>query len=237
MSALRSLVGVFLVALLTSPSALAQVSAMGSSFFKNPASCNSTTISNCSLSQSRSGATSGTCVSGYTGACSYSCFRKTWMASDNSCSPASCNLPWGGTLAHGGSVTAYSSTAPVGAACSTVSQTRTCNTGTLSGTYANGSCSSGCAAGATSNCNYSASAHNGASGTCASGYSGSCSYRCNNGTRSVVSNSCARQLRWTQISGRPSSAPGCPSAAPSGGTCYPEGAICVYFSNFYYRCQ
>ncbi|HXO69661.1 MAG TPA: FG-GAP-like repeat-containing protein, partial [Bradyrhizobium sp.] len=41
-----------------------------------------------------------------------------------------CSLPWGGTIGNGQSVTAYSaSSAPVGQACSTIAQTRTCNNG------------------------------------------------------------------------------------------------------------
>jgi hypothetical protein len=54
--------------------------------------------------------------------------------------PASCTKPWGGALAHGQSVTAYAaSSVPSGSSCS--SQTRTCNNGTLSGTYGYSTCS------------------------------------------------------------------------------------------------
>ncbi|WP_157684595.1 hypothetical protein [Bdellovibrio bacteriovorus] len=235
--------GAFLGALLASNFAQAQVSATGGGFFKNPVSCISTTISNCNLVTTPSGSSSGSCVSGYTGTCSYSCFRKTWTASANSCAPASCTLPWGGTLANGSSVTAYSSTAPVGAACSTVSQTRTCSTGTLSGSYTNSTCSSGCAAGTTSNCSYTAAAHNGASGSCVSGYTGSCSYRCNNGTRSVVSNSCAVPT-GTWVNGGSSGAQCTNNVAPSG-TCSPIGKTCyILYGNcgggpciYNFRCQ
>lgn len=52
----------------------------------------------------------------------------------------SCSLPWGGTIAHGQSTTAYqNATVPYNQSC--VSQTRTCNDGTLSGSYAYASCS------------------------------------------------------------------------------------------------
>ncbi len=53
--------------------------------------------------------------------------------------PANCSVsPWG-TINHGDSVTAYlTTTVPYGSSCS--SQTRTCNDGTLSGTYTNDSC-------------------------------------------------------------------------------------------------
>ena len=58
----------------------------------------------------------------------------------NVAAPASCSLPWGGTVAHGGSVTAYASgSVPCGSSCT--SQTRTCSNGTLSGSYTNSSCS------------------------------------------------------------------------------------------------
>ena len=57
-----------------------------------------------------------------------------------------CSLPWGGTISKGQSVTAYSAaTGPVGQACSTIAQTRTCNNGTLSGSYTNQACTAVCA--------------------------------------------------------------------------------------------
>ncbi len=53
--------------------------------------------------------------------------------------PASCSLPWGGTLASGSSVTAYlASSVPYGSSCT--SETRTCTNGSLSGSYTNQSC-------------------------------------------------------------------------------------------------
>ena len=58
----------------------------------------------------------------------------------NVAAPASCSLPWGGTVAHGGSVTAYAS-GSVACGSSCTSQTRTCSNGTLSGSYTNSSCS------------------------------------------------------------------------------------------------
>jgi hypothetical protein len=63
-----------------------------------------------------------------------------------SCTPLSCTLPWGGSVADGQSVTAYSAaSAPVGQACSTIAQTRTCSLGALTGSYAQQSCSAVCA--------------------------------------------------------------------------------------------
>jgi hypothetical protein len=54
----------------------------------------------------------------------------------------SCPLPWGGSIANGQSVGAYQS-ASVACGSSCVSETRTCNNGTLSGSYNNASCSVG----------------------------------------------------------------------------------------------
>lgn len=54
----------------------------------------------------------------------------------------SCALPWGGTISHGSNVTAYSTDqVACGVSCSSVSETRTCNNGVLSGSYTNLSCS------------------------------------------------------------------------------------------------
>lgn len=51
----------------------------------------------------------------------------------------SCTTPWGATVAHGNNVTAYqTSSVAYGSTCT--SQSRTCNNGTLSGSYANKTC-------------------------------------------------------------------------------------------------
>jgi hypothetical protein len=56
--------------------------------------------------------------------------------------PSDCNLPWGGTIASGQSVTAYlTSSVSYGSTCS--SQTRTCTNGVLSGTYTYSNCTVG----------------------------------------------------------------------------------------------
>ncbi|RYZ97882.1 MAG: hypothetical protein EOP11_21435 [Proteobacteria bacterium] len=56
----------------------------------------------------------------------------------------SCSLPWGGSVNHGVSATAYqSATVACGSSCP--SQTRQCTQGTLLGTYAYGSCTAPCA--------------------------------------------------------------------------------------------
>lgn len=53
--------------------------------------------------------------------------------------PASCSLPWGGTLASGGSVTAFAAlSVPYGQTCN--SESRTCANGILSGSYNQKTC-------------------------------------------------------------------------------------------------
>lgn len=53
--------------------------------------------------------------------------------------PLGCALPWGGSIAHSQSVTAYAaSSVPSGSSCA--GQTRTCTNGTLSGSYGQPSC-------------------------------------------------------------------------------------------------
>lgn len=62
--------------------------------------------------------------------------------SNQNCSvspPADCFAPWGGTVNHGSNVTAYqTASVPFGNTCA--SQTRSCNNGTLSGSYTNQNC-------------------------------------------------------------------------------------------------
>lgn len=52
-----------------------------------------------------------------------------------------CSLPWGSTINHGASVTAYLDALPDDVC---TSETRSCNDGTLSGSYTFGSCERGC---------------------------------------------------------------------------------------------
>jgi hypothetical protein len=55
------------------------------------------------------------------------------------CTGNPCTLPWGGSINHGQSVTAYQSSSVVcGGSC--VSQTRTCSLGVLSGTFTRQAC-------------------------------------------------------------------------------------------------
>jgi hypothetical protein len=93
---------------------------------------------------------SGSTTVSPTSSTDYSCYAHGYGASDGWHSytltvnpPASCTLPWGGTLAHGGSVTAYeASSVAYGGTCN--SQTRSCSNGTLSGSYQYQSCNQNC---------------------------------------------------------------------------------------------
>lgn len=76
----------------------------------------------------------------------YSCYANGYGGSDGwhgailyVNAPSNCTAPWGSTVNHGSSVTAYqASTVPYGSTCN--SQTRTCSNGTLSGSYAYATC-------------------------------------------------------------------------------------------------
>lgn len=87
-----------------------------------------------------------TYTAGGTGSGVWACSNGAWSKSSGTCDPLSCNLPWGGTLASGDSVFAYSNSAPT-TSCAAAQQTRTCNNGVLSGTYTNQSCNEPCIAG------------------------------------------------------------------------------------------
>ena len=127
-----------------------------------------------------------TCTNGtLSGSSSYS---KASCPAAAACS--SCTLPWGGSIAHGANTTAYS-TASVSCGSSCTSETRSCNNGSLSGSYTNGSCTVG-----SCNCLVGGSTIN--NGSCATRWnrttgwsSGSCgptcastSVCCTNGTAS-----------------------------------------------------
>jgi len=63
----------------------------------------------------------------------------TTLSTTTTTSVSRCNLPWGGTIANGQSVTAYqAASVPNGQTC--VSQSRVCSNGNLSGTYQNQTC-------------------------------------------------------------------------------------------------
>lgn len=73
--------------------------------------------------------TSHTCTAG-----SFVPAMESWSAAATNCPAVACDLPWGGTLADGGSVTAYMHQDCISkAAC--ISETRTCTGGVLSGSY------------------------------------------------------------------------------------------------------
>jgi hypothetical protein len=127
-------------------------------------------------------------TSGMNGSVTATCNSGVISLSGASCDGNSCNLPWGGTLAHGGTISAYQ-TSSVTCGNSCVSENRSCNLGNLSGSFANGNCT----AASCSNCslpwggtlahNSSVTAFSTASVPCGSSCT-SQSRTCNNGTLS-----------------------------------------------------
>lgn len=166
----------------------AHAQSTNASFFKNPAPCGAATLSGCSVSNIRSGQTSGSCTSGYTGTCVFKCFRGAWTSQSNACAADCAGTPWG-TVNSGYSNTAYSTNLPAGP-CSGVQQTRTCTNGAMSGSFTNTSCTNGCAATTVGTCVLGARTSGGSGGSCASGYAGACSYSCASGSNTLVSNTC-----------------------------------------------
>ena len=61
---------------------------------------------------------------------------------NTSCNDGCTGTPWG-SVSHGYSNTAYSSSAPAGA-CTSFDETRSCSSGSFSGSYTNASCTNGC---------------------------------------------------------------------------------------------
>lgn len=79
-----------------------------------------------------------TCVCSTNGVCALSGSYINQSCSVQACAP--CSLPWGGSINDSQSVTAYAAgSVACGSSCS--AQTRTCNNGSLSGSYTNQSCS------------------------------------------------------------------------------------------------
>ena len=54
-----------------------------------PAGCAGSSMSNCELNSAAHTASSGSCSSGYTGTCSYSCSNASWSKNSNDCKPSS----------------------------------------------------------------------------------------------------------------------------------------------------
>ncbi|HXK37685.1 MAG TPA: hypothetical protein VJ579_01300, partial [Candidatus Paceibacterota bacterium] len=101
------------------------------------ASCSEVLAVNGVCSASHYACAAGTSANNVDGAAAWTwnC-NGTGGGSNASCSETkpACNLPWGGTIASGQSVTAYAS-GSYACGSAPVSQTRTCNAGTLSGSY------------------------------------------------------------------------------------------------------
>jgi len=106
-------------------------------------SCTGTT---CIVSNDWSGTltATGTCSGGgtVTGTSStITALATTATISLGSCTGPVCALPWGGSIASSSSVTAYSATSVLSpATCTSISESRYCNDGVLTGSYTNQSC-------------------------------------------------------------------------------------------------
>ena len=150
-------------------------------------------------------------------ACHTSCASQTRVCNNGtlsgnyayqSCVPAcaSCNLPWGGSIAHGNSVTAYAAPS-VGCGGSCSGQTRICDNGTLSNSYTYASCSVGGCAGCSVNGYYVPH------GGCATFYGASCCGCCSSQTRCCNNGSISGSSAYN--------ATGCPWCDP----CFAAGAM------------
>ena len=135
----------------------------------------------------------------------------TCSASQNA--PASCALPWGGTIASGSSVTAYqSSSATSPTLCSSISQTRTCTNGSLSGSYTNQTCTD------LTPVNGSCGTANGL--TYPNGSTGYSPYtQCKNGTPSTTAFPAAGATQLWDCSGQSGGAKASCSASQAGNPC------------------
>lgn len=139
------------------------------------------------------------------GTATFTCNDGTFDVNAGATCESQCNVAPFGVVNDNASVTAYSAaTVACGGSCAAVSQTRTCNNGTLSGTYANASCSvtacAGCGARAESwtvganSCDGStpALAHNGSTTvTDATGTTGDVTMTCTNGVLAQSGATCA----------------------------------------------
>jgi len=79
--------------------------------------------------------------SSQTRTCSNGSLSGSFTFSSCTTSCTSCNLPWGGSISHGQSVTAWNTSSSCGG-CSP--QTRTCSNGSLSGSFTFSSCTTSC---------------------------------------------------------------------------------------------
>jgi len=125
--------------------------------------------------------------------------------------PCGCNLPWGGSISNGQSVTAYQ-TSSVSCGSSCTSQTRSCTNGSLSGSYSNGSCS----VGSCSNCSLDgATVNHGSSRTFYTSTSVPCGNSCSGGTRSCNNGSLSGSTSYNRAN---CSVGGCSNCSLDGAT-------------------
>ena len=156
-------------------------------------SCSSSTYNNCYRSSRSHGSYSGSCVSGYTGNCSYRCNDGSWNYVSNSCTSGPTYSSCSSTTISNCVLSSRSHNGTSGSCRSgyTGSCSYRCNDGTWQ--VQSNTCGvtySSCSASTYNNCVRNYTSHNGTSGSCAAGYTGNCSYRCNNGSWNYISNTC-----------------------------------------------
>ena len=137
---------------------------------------------------------------GRTGEATYQCDDGDWVYQSSTCSGASCDLPWGGSIDHGQSVTAYqSSSVACGEGC--VSELRSCSYGNLTGSYTNQSCTEICQSCSTETLSWGADGCEATFGAAAhgevhteqnttSGRIGEATYSCHDGSWNFNSGTC-----------------------------------------------
>ena len=156
----------------------------------SPQPCSGQTSDHCVLPDTASGASAGSCASGYAGACQYACGLGEWSETSNTCSPQPCSgqtsdhcvLP---DTASGASAGACAS--GYAGACE-----YSCSLGGWSET--SNTCSPKPCSGQTSDhCVLPDTASGASAGSCAAGYAGACEYACGLGEWSETSNTCSPQ--------------------------------------------
>lgn len=176
---------------------------------------------------------------GRTGTVNVSCSYGVITQSGGSCVGDSCSIPWGGSITHGGSISAFSvSSVPCGSSCP--SEVRTCSFGVLSGSYSVQSCT----AAACSNCTapWGATVPHNSSTTAFAAASVGCGSSCASETRSCWNGALSGSYGSASCSAAPCASCGLPWGgaighggsvyayntwdAGCGGTCYGETRSC-----------
>ena len=200
--------------------------------------CTASTLSGCKRFARTHGGSSGRCISGYTGSCSYTCNDGTWVGSESCRAYRSCTA----RSASGGvpSLSSGSHGTTRSGSCSSGysgSYSYECDDGSWSGsnncTRTYSSCSTRSASGGVPSLS-SGSHGTTRSGSCRSGYSGTYSYECDDGSWDG-SNNCTRT--YSSCSTRSASG-GVPSlSSGSHGTTRSGSCRSGYSGTYSYECD